>query len=241
MLNVIIVDDEPMARENLRYLLAQDSQVAIVKECANAIEAISAIHKHHPDVVFLDIQMPKISGIEMVSMIDPQYLPYIVFITAYDEYAIKAFEEQAFDYLLKPIDHIRLNKTLARLHNNRPPQDVSKLEHESEPLKYIPCAGHSRIYLLNIEDVFYVSSRVSGIYVFSQDNTEYYTELTLRTLEERTALIRCHRQYLINMAQLKELRFNPSGQTEIILKNNVAVPVSRRYLKPLKERLGLYQ
>ncbi|QIQ21519.1 two-component system response regulator BtsR [Zophobihabitans entericus] len=239
MLNVIIVDDEPLARENLSCLLQQDSAITIVAECSNAIEGISAIHRLHPDVVFLDIQMPRINGIEMLSMIDPQYLPHIVFVTAYDEYAIKAFEEQAFDYLMKPIDPQRLNKTLQRLHIHHPPQDIHQLVPTNEPFKYIPCIGHSRIYLLNADEVYYVSSKVSGISVFNQTNTEYFSELTLRTLEERTSLIRCHRQYLINIKHLKEIRFNKEGQTEVILSNGVAVPVSRRYLKVLKELLGL--
>lgn len=238
MLKVIIVDDEPLARENLRCLLQKDTDITILTESSNVIEAISAIHRLHPDVVFLDIQMPRINGFEMLSMIDPQYLPHIVFVTAYDEYAIKAFEEQAFDYLMKPIDEQRLNKTLQRLHGHHPPQNIDALV-PNKPFKYIPCIGHSRIYLLNTDEVYYVSSKVSGIYVFNQDNTEYYSELTLRTLEERTPLVRCHRQYLINIKQLKEIHFNKDGQTEVILTNGVAVPVSRRYLKVLKELLGL--
>lgn len=119
MLSVLIVDDEPLARDNLRCLLEQDDGLELVGECANAVEAISAIHRLRPDVVFLDIQMPRISGLEMIGMIDPDNMPYIVFITAYDEYAIKAFEEQAFDYLLKPIDPQRLAKTLRNLHRER--------------------------------------------------------------------------------------------------------------------------
>ncbi|WP_392561845.1 two-component system response regulator BtsR [Orbus sturtevantii] len=238
MLTVIIVDDEPLARENLRCLLRQHEHINIVAECSNAFEAIKAIHGLSPDVVFLDIQMPKINGLEMLSMLDPQKMPYIVFLTAYDEYAIKAFEAEAFDYLLKPIDANRLHKTLQRLSNNNLAQNIKQLE-ASHQLKYIPCIGHSKIYLLNPDDVYYASSRASGVYVFNQDHVEYFTELTLKTLAEKTELIYCHRQYLINIKQLKEIRFDPSGHTEIILTNDVAIPVSRRYLKALKEQLGL--
>ena len=112
MLRVLIVDDEPLARENLRFLLQDESDIEIVGECGNAIEAIGAVHKLRPDVLFLDIQMPRISGLEMVGMLDPEHRPYIVFLTAFDEYAVKAFEEHAFDYLLKPIEEKRLDKTL---------------------------------------------------------------------------------------------------------------------------------
>lgn len=236
MLNVIIVDDELLARENLRCLLENDSEINVVAECSNAMEAIREIHRLEPDVVFLDIQMPKINGFEMLSMLDPDTMPSIVFLTAYSEFAVKAFEEQAFDYLLKPLDKQRLSKTLSRLHHRCLSNPINQIE---QNLKYIPCIGHNRIYLLNLNDVFYVSSKVSGIYVFNQNNVEYFTELTLKTLEDKTPLIRCHRQYLVNLKKLKEIRFNESTGVNIILINDVSVPVSRRYLKSLKELLGL--
>lgn len=238
MLRVLIVDDEPLARENLRVLLQEQSDIEVVGECANAIEGIGAVHKLRPDVLFLDIQMPRISGLEMVGMLDPEHRPYIVFLTAFDEYAVKAFEEHAFDYLLKPIEEKRLEKTLTRLRQERTAQDVTLLPEHQQPLKFIPCTGHSRIYLLQMDDVAFVSSRLSGVYVTSAEGNEGFTELTLRTLESRTPLIRCHRQYLVNMAHLKEIRLEDNGQAELVLRAGQTVPVSRRYLKSLKEAIG---
>lgn len=238
MLNVIIVDDELPARENLRCLLQNDPEITIVAECQNAMEAIREIHRLQPDVVFLDIQMPKINGIEMLSMLDPDTMPHIVFLTAYSEFAVKAFEEQAFDYLLKPVEQGRLNKTLTRLHQQCP-SNIEQLASIEQEFNYIPCVGHNRIYLLNMDDVFYIASKVSGIYVFNHENNAYFTELTLKTLEDKTPLIRCHRQYLINPKKLKEIRFNDAGGVDIILINDISVPVSRRYLKPFKENIGL--
>ena len=238
MIKVLIVDDEPLARENLRVFLQEQSDIEIVGECSNAVEGIGAVHKLRPDVLFLDIQMPRISGLEMVGMLDPEHRPYIVFLTAFDEYAIKAFEEHAFDYLLKPIDEARLEKTLARLRQERSKQDVSLLPENQQALKFIPCTGHSRIYLLQMKDVAFVSSRMSGVYVTSHGK-EGFTELTLRTLESRTPLLRCHRQYLVNLAHLQEIRLEDNGQAELILRNGLTVPVSRRYLKSLKEAIGL--
>ena len=214
MIKVLIVDDEPLARENLRVFLQEQSDIEIVGECSNAVEGIGAVHKLRPDVLFLDIQMPRISGLEMVGMLDPEHRPYIVFLTAFDEYAIKAFEEHAFDYLLKPPEN-------------------------QQALKFIPCTGHSRIYLLQMKDVAFVSSRMSGVYVTSHEGKEGFTELTLRTLESRTPLLRCHRQYLVNLAHLQEIRLEDNGQAELILRNGLTVPVSRRYLKSLKEAIGL--
>ncbi len=239
MLKVLIVDDEPLARENLRILLQEESDIEIVGECANAVEAIGTVHKLRPDVLFLDIQMPRISGLEMVGMLDPAHRPYIVFLTAFDEYAVKAFEEHAFDYLLKPIETPRLAKTLTRLRQERTVQDVSVLPENQDVLKFIPCTGHSRIYLLQMSEVAFVSSRMSGVYVTSSEGKEGFTELTLRTLENRTPLLRCHRQYLVNMAHLKEIKLEDNGQAELLLRNGQTVPVSRRYLKNLKEALGL--
>ncbi len=237
-MNVLIVDDEPLARENLRCQLELHNDIEIIGECSNAIEAISLIHNKKPDVVFLDIQMPRITGLEMVRMLDPESRPYIVFLTAFNEFAIQAFEEYAFDYLLKPLETERLNKTLIRLRQGRQKQNLDILS-DNEPLKFIPCTGHSRIWLMKLNEVQYVTSRMSGVYVMSTQGQEGFTELTLRTLELRTPLIRCHRQYLVNMAELSEILFGDSGQAELVLNSGEHIPVSRRYLKPLKEALGL--
>lgn len=239
MISVLIVDDEPLARENLRILLQKEADIDIVGECGNAVEAIGMVHKLHPDVLFLDIQMPRISGLEMVSMLDPAERPWIVFLTAFDEFAVQAFEEHAFDYLLKPVEASRLNKTLMRLRHDRHGQDVSVLPDSQQDLKCIPCSGLSRIWLLQMEEVVFVSSRLSGVYVTSQEGKEGFTELTLRTLENRTPLVRCHRQFLVNMIHLKEIRLEDNGQAELLLSGGHTVPVSRRYLKSLKETVGL--
>ncbi|MCK7501566.1 MAG: response regulator [Comamonadaceae bacterium] len=120
-MNALIVDDETPAREEAARLLAAAPDITIVGQCANAIEALAAINRLHPDVVFLDIHMPQISGLELLGMLDPEEMPRIVFLTAYDEYALRAFEQNAFDYLLKPIDPARLELTLQRLRRDRRP------------------------------------------------------------------------------------------------------------------------
>jgi len=183
--------------------------------------------------------MLRISGLEMIGMLDPGHRPWVVFLTAFDEYAVKAFEEHAFDYLLKPIEEKRLDKTLGRLRQERCQQDISVFGESQQALKFIPCTGHSRIWLLQMEDVAFVSSRMSGVYVTDGAGKEGYTELTLRTLESRTPLLRCHRQHLVNMSHLKEIRLEENGQAELLLRAGQTVPVSRRYLKSLKEALGL--
>lgn len=237
-MNILIVDDEPLARENLRCLLEVEKDIHIVGECSNAIEAIGEIHRKKPDVVFLDIQMPRITGLEMVTMLDPEHRPYIVFLTAFEEYAIQAFEEHAFDYLLKPLEQERLTKTLNRLRQGNK-QNIDLLTPPEERLKCIPCTRHSRIWLMPIDEAIFATSRLSGVYVTNNQGQEGFTELTLRTLETRTQLVRCHRQYLVNMDYVNEIIFGDNGQAELILHNNSQIPVSRRYLKPLKEAIGL--
>ncbi len=237
MIRVLIVDDEPPALSELRVLLNAAGDVDIVGEAGNAVEAIAAINRLRPEVVFLDIQMPRISGLEMLAMLDPEHAPRIVFLTAHDNYAVQAFEENAYDYLLKPVDPERLAKTLQRLQRDRAPQDVDSLK-RTHPLRQIPCSGQNRISLLRVEDVEYVASRASGVFVVGQDGKERFTELSLRTLEERTSMFRCHRQFMVNLDRIKEVRFEEGGLGEILTLAGHAVPVSRRFLVTLKEKLG---
>lgn len=238
MINVLIVDDEPLAREELRRLLEEAPDLRVAGECANAIEAIGAINRQPPDVVFLDIQMPRVSGLEMLGMLDPERMPRIVFLTAHDEYAVQAFEEHAFDYLLKPVDPARLAKTLNRLRRERPAQDVTVLKGAAE-LRHIPCAGVNRITLMRLDEVEYVVSRPAGVYVVGADGQERFTELTLNTLQEKSPLFRCHRQHLVNPDRIREIQFVEGGLAEIRTTGGHTVPVSRRFLGALKERLGM--
>lgn len=235
MLTALIIDDEAPSREELRALLADAPDVEILGECANAIEGLAAIHRLKPDAVFLDIQMPRISGLEMVGMIDPAALPRVVFVTAYDEHALQAFEEHAADYLLKPIDPLRLEKTLDWLRSgNRLPHQ--RIPGAADLLQRIPCCGHNRIFFIPIGDVEYVYTDVAGVHVVGTDKRGM-TELALKTLQERTLLIRCHRQYLINPDRIQEIVLQENGAAEIATPSGQRIPVSRRYLRELKERL----
>ncbi|AEH33943.1 YehT [Vibrio anguillarum 775] len=115
MLSALVIDDELLAREELTELLEETGDVDVIGHASNAIEGLKKINQLKPDVVFLDIQMPQVTGIELLGMLDPDTMPNVVFVTAYDQYALQAFEENAFDYLLKPVDPERLKKTLQRL------------------------------------------------------------------------------------------------------------------------------
>lgn len=236
-MNVLIIDDEPPAREELRRLLEAEENVTIIGECANALEGISAINRLSPDAIFLDIHMPRVSGFEMLTMLDPDRMPHVVFLTAYSEYALKAFEENATDYLLKPADPERLKKTLQRLRDSGTSNPA--LFEPEKPLAQIPCTGLNRIFLVKVSSVECAISRASGVYIVDLEGRERFTELTLKTLEERTPLIRCHRQVLINPEAINEIVFHDSGLAEIVTTGERKVPVSRRFLKSLKERLAI--
>lgn len=235
MLTALIIDDEAPSREELKALLAAHVDVEVLGECSNAVEGLAAIHRLRPDVVFLDIQMPRVSGLEMVGMIEASALPRIVFVTAYDAHALKAFEEHATDYLLKPIDPLRLGKTLDWLRTGARPA-APAYPGLAPALRHVPCMGLNRIFLLAIDQIEFVHTDLAGVQVVSATR-QGLTELTLKLLQERTPLVRCHRQYLVNLDHLAEMQLLENGGADIITRSGRQVPVSRRYLRELKDRL----
>lgn len=238
MMRALIVDDEVHAREELEALLKESGEITVVGKCANALEAMQAIKREKPGILFLDIQMPVISGFELLSMIDEDEMPCVVFVTAYDEYAVKAFEENALDYLLKPVEEERLAKTIQRLKRRiaGPPEDTPGFL--TPQITRIPCASANRIRLVDLADVEFVRSDLAGVYIVTARG-ECFTELTLKTLERRTPLVRCHRQHLVNIDQVDEILLQENMLAQIQTRSGHSVPVSRRHLKKLKEILGI--
>lgn len=240
MLTALVIDDEQLAREELSELLRDTDNIEVIDQANNAIDGLKKINALKPDVIFLDIQMPQVTGIELLAMLDPDTMPMVVFVTAFDQYAIQAFEDNAFDYLLKPIDIKRLDKTVCRLvkqyNKSMEKQNLSILA--PARLEQIPCIGLNRIMIIPTKDVEYAFSDISGVHIKSTEQTAS-SQLTLKVLEEKTDLLRCHRQYLINTKAIKEIKLLENGLAEIITLHDHSVPVSRRYLKLLKEKLGI--
>jgi two-component system LytT family response regulator len=240
MLKAIVIDDELYAREELNELLVESQQVEVIAQCSNAIEGLKAINSLKPDVIFLDIHMPQITGLELLSMLDPVNMPKVVFVTAYDEYAVKAFEDNAFDYLLKPVESARLHKTLQRI-NLINEQKLEKPNYSpiiNQKLELIPCSGFNRILLLTPDEIEIAMSEQTGVHLLT-DSDKFTASLSLKVLEEKTDLIRCHRQYLINPTCIREIKLLDNGSADIVTKSNHHAPVSRRYLKVIKDRFGL--
>ena len=238
MLNALIIDDEQPSRDELKALLLDAPGIEVIGECSNAIEGLTAIHRLRPDVVFLDIQMPRLSGLEMVGMIDPAALPLIVFVTAYDEHALKAFEEHATDYLLKPIDPQRLAKTLDWLRSGGRPTAARSFAAATETLRHIPCTTRNKIYLIPLDEVECIHTDITGVQVVA-GSRQGITELTLKILQERTPFIRCHRQYLVNLNQIAEIELLDNGAAEIKTRSGNRIPVSRRHLREVKDKLHI--
>ncbi|MFO6422815.1 two-component system response regulator BtsR [Motilimonas sp. KMU-193] len=236
MIRYLIIDDEPLARDELSYLMQDEPDFECIGMASNAIEALSLINKLKPDLIFLDIQMPKITGLELAAMLDELHLPRIVFVTAYDEFAVKAFEEKAFDYILKPIAGARLQQTLTRLRQDCAPKAVNF--DATEQLTVLPCYYQQTIRLIALNEVEYVLSDHCGIHVITACG-QSHTQLTLKTLEQKTPLLRCHRQYLIAEHAIKEIQLHDNGNADIITPSGHKVPVSRRYLKGIKQHFGL--
>ncbi|MHB1687497.1 MAG: two-component system response regulator BtsR [Ignavibacteriaceae bacterium] len=235
-LQAIIIEDEYNARGEMEYLLEKTGEVEVIQKCANALEGIKAINKMHPDVIFLDIQLPIINGFEMLSMIEESIMPRVVFVTAFDEFAIKAFENDAIDYLLKPVDSVRLKKTIEKLNNSI--QNNSPQKFNIPQLKRIPSIGNNKVKLVDIDTIEYVHSNETGVFFFCGER-KCFTNLTLKVLESKTKLLRCHKQFLINPDKIDEILFEDNSSGKIKTTSQHLIPVSRHYLSELKEGLGI--
>lgn len=234
MIRALIIDDELHAREEMSVLLLETGVIDIVGSCSNGVEALKLINKLRPEVLFLDIQMPVINGFELLNMVNQEIMPHVVFVTAYDQYSLKAFEEKTLDYLLKPVDKERLTITVNKLQQTI--VEKQRPLYETEMISRIPCLMGNRIKLIGLADVDYVSTGPAGVHVMTPEN-EYFTEVTLKVLEERTPLLRCHKQYLIHIDSINEIVLLEGGLAKIKTYSGKLVPVSRRYLKSIKKKL----
>lgn len=247
-MNAFLVDDEPLARERLRSLIEHSGNfLTIVGESGQASEAIERINTLKPDVVFLDIQMPGLDGFDVVSLLENPR-PYIVFVTAYDQYAIKAFDVFALDYLTKPVRLERLQNCFNRL------KDLSKLkkaqenslqkalnERKEKPLHVLTAKKGRGIHILDINDVLYIEADDKLLFAYTDEN-RFRIEGTLEGLQKRLdegRFVRSHRSFLVNVKHISELIPWFSGTYELKLSNSAQIPVSRRRVKEVKQQLGI--
>jgi two-component system, LytTR family, response regulator len=245
----LIVDDEPMARKRLKRFLGAVSDLNIVGECGDGRSALAGIREQKPDLVFLDVQMPEMSGFDVLRALSAGSLPVIVFVTAYDEFALRAFEAQALDYVLKPFREERIQQAVARARVHLQGRDSATFRRSlNELLETVSAARNSDRLLVKSEGriLFVKPAEIDwieavGDYVKLHVAAEaHMLRATMGEMEKRlgvTGFARIHRSRLVNLDRVKELRPMFQGESVVLLKNGTRLNASRGCLKDLQARL----
>ena len=235
-IRVLVVDDEPLARSNLSVLLRRDAEIEIVGEYGSGMDALRAIPEKRPDLLFLDVQMPECDGFDVLERLAPNLPPAIVFVTAYDQYALRAFEAGALDYLLKPFDNARFYHALERAKEKL--KDSTSLARRSDRLII---KGTGQISFVKLSDVDWIEA--ADYYACLHVGTK--THLLRRSMAELeqeldpNVFCRIHRSSIVNLDRVEGLKLNQDGDYEVLLANRISLRLSRRYRKQLQSRLGV--
>lgn len=250
-IRALIVDDEPLARERVTTLLAQEPDVEVVGECRDGREAVAAIRQLDPDLVFLDIQMPGADGFDVIQAVGPEKMPLVIFVTAYDQHALRAFEVRALDYLLKPFDRERFRDALARARGQiegRESGDLGRrllaLVQEIRPgpprADRLVVKSGGRLFFLRTDEIDWIEA--SGNYVRVHVGAEsHLLRETMASLEaklDQDRFLRIHRSRIVNLERVKEMQPWLNGEYVVILTTGVRLTLSRGYREKLQERLG---
>jgi two-component system, LytTR family, response regulator len=240
----MIVDDEPLARQVVRDLLRSYSDVGEIMECSNGFEAIRQLGTFRPDLIFLDIQMPKLNGFEMLELVqDP---PPVIFTTAYDEYALKAFEANAVDYLLKPFSGERFSRSMEKWRKSG--KDVTRIaaltettgKHEAEGTRIV-VRNNAEISIVPVNDVHYIEAFDDYVKIFTA--SDYFlkkkTMAHFEAVLDREKFFRIHRSYIVNLQELTRIEPYERQSWMAVLRSGKRLPVSRGAYSQLKEKLGI--
>ncbi|HEY0545030.1 MAG TPA: LytTR family DNA-binding domain-containing protein [Pyrinomonadaceae bacterium] len=250
-LRAIVVDDEMLARQIIGEMLEHDDEVEIVAECVNGREAIEAIQTHQPDLLFLDIQMPEVAGFEVLEALKGERSPIVIFVTAYDQYAVRAFDYHALDYLLKPFDRERFEmavsraKTQLRRERNgeldkRIVALLEALKAEARYVERLVIKNGGRVFFLEANEVNWIEAE--GNYVrLHTDKKAHLLRETISSLEEQLdpkKFLRVHRSTIVRIDSIRELQPWFHGEYHIILHNGTKLTLSRNYREQLQGVLG---
>jgi two-component system LytT family response regulator len=248
---ILIVDDEPLARERLRTLLADKDWLQVIGECQNGLEAAEQIQRQQPDLVFLDIQMPGATGFETIEAVGANRMPLVVFVTAFDRYALRAFEVNALDYLLKPFDRDRFEQTLERARQQLERQSSGDLErrllelmrdlkaHTPRLERFVVKSG-GRVFFVRSEEIDWIEAAGNYVKLHVGQDTHLFRE-TMNAVEAQLdpgTFFRIHRSHIINIERVKELQPWFNGEYVVFLKNGTRLTLSRGYREKLQERIG---
>ncbi len=240
MITVVIVDDEAPARAIVREYLSDYPQFVVAAECANGYEAVKAVSEHRPDLLFLDIQMPKLDGFEVLDLLDTK--PQVVFVTAYDEYAIRAFQVHAIDYLLKPFTAARFAEVIAHAEEMVPlrkahPRDVANVTSSiRKPLQRIAFRDGATIDVVPVQRIDYIEAQDDYVHVWSR-GARHIKQQPLGELEamlDATRFIRVHRSYIVNLESLARVEPYAKDSRVALLKDGTRIPISRAGYERLK-------
>lgn len=239
-MKVLIVDDEQPARKKIISLLKDENEIEKILEAGNGIEAIKIIEKESPDIVFLDIQMPGLDGFGVIEKIGIENMPPVIFVTAYDQYAINAFDVNAVDYLLKPFDKERFSKSFNRVRDElkfkKRKNDYIKLildeiKKEKKYLERLLVNIGSKYFFVAVREIIYISSAEKYVEIHSVKG-KYLIRDTMNNIEESLdpeKFARIHRTYIVNVEQIQEMQSWSHGDYIVILKNGEKLNMSRRY------------
>jgi two-component system LytT family response regulator len=247
-IRTLIVDDEPIARRGIRQQLRTEPDVEIVGECANGREAVTAIKRETPDLVFLDVQMPLLDGFGVVNAIGAENLPAVVFVTAYDEHAIRAFEVNALDYLLKPIDRDRFRRTLTRVRRQLSGAKTEQVHRklatlmahleesktEGKQIKYperVVIKESGRVFFLSVDEIDWINAQGNYVQIHTKDSAHLLRE-TMNGIETKLdpeKFLRIRRSTIVRIERIREMHPLFNSEYAIILKNGERLTSSRRY------------
>lgn len=257
-MRTLIVDDEPLARRGLRVLLQRTDDVEVVAECRNGREATEAITRIAPDLVFLDIQMPGKTGFEVIAEIEESKCPYIIFVTAFDKFALQAFDVRALDYLLKPINEERVHAALSRartaLSNTRDDSLIRRFLQvalEMRPshsnngvttgIDRLPVKANGKVMVVRVVDIDWIEADHDYVTLHVGEKSWLLRE-TIAHIEVQLALsgfVRIHRSALVNVDRVRELRPRSKGEFDVVLANGTQLKMTRNYRAAVERLVGL--
>lgn len=244
-LRTIIVEDEELARNLMKSFLKENEHIEIIAECENGFEGVKMINELKPDLVFLDIQMPKITGFEMLELLE--HKPHIIFATAYDQYALKAFEFNAADYLLKPYSKERLNeaieKVVERVSTEGVESDIAEKVSQfpkEEYLERIVVKDRHKIHIIPVDQIRYIESMDDYVLIYTNEG-RHIKQKTMRYFEEGLnprEFVRIHRSYIVKVSEINEMQQYEKESYIVILHDKTKLKVSKSGYKNLKEVLN---
>jgi two-component system LytT family response regulator len=230
------VDDEPLARTNLSLLLKLDPEIAVVSECGSGVDAPNEIRRTKPDLLFLDVQMPECDGFDVIELLGKDVPPAVVFVTAYDQYALRAFEAGALDYLLKPFDDARFDLAL-----NRAKQKIARGKDRPRGLEYLTVKSAGQVAFVSLSSIDWIEAAdyYAGLHVGPKTHLLRRSITELEQDLDANVFFRIHRSTIVNLNRIRGLKLNEDGEYTVLLESGISLRLSRRYRKPLQTRLGL--